>query len=149
VTLKVRIPFRNILIFAFLALHGVVGKALEMGIEKAERRRAAREGVTRLTKESTPAKPIATTSTNTKSSLATTLKRPREDEPAELLTPAQTPKCQWKADDGLEVRHPRQPTVSPITPRAAPPQPDRSIPRNLLANLKFGLRKRGPAQRKS
>lgn len=145
---EVRIPLRNILTFPFLTLHGVVGKAFEMGIEKAERRRAARKGATTPTKQSTEAR----SATDNKLFQDPTLKRAREAEPAELLTPAQTPKCQRKLGDGPGkpgVQDPRQPTVSPITPRVAPPQPAQNIPRNLIANLEFGLRKRGPAQQKS
>ena len=148
---EARIPLRNILTFPFLALHGIVGKALEMGIDKAEGRRASRKSRATPTKQSTPAKPATTASTDTTSSSEPTLKRPHEAESGELLTPAHTPKRQRKLDDHpslLDVRAPRQPTVSPITPRVAPPQPALTIPRNLLANVEFGLRKRGPAQQK-
>jgi len=38
VHLDVEIPLRHVLVFPFLALHGVVGEALKMGISKAERK---------------------------------------------------------------------------------------------------------------
>ncbi|KAF3038750.1 hypothetical protein E8E11_002569 [Didymella keratinophila] len=148
---EVRIPLRNILTFPFLALHGIVGKALEIGIDKAERRGASQKGRATPMKQSTPAKPATTTSTNTTSIPEPMLKRPRKAESGELLTPTQTPRRQRQLDNQpslLDVWAPRQPTVSPITPRVAPPQPPLIIPRNSLANLEFGLRKRGPAPQK-
>jgi hypothetical protein len=44
VSMQVTLPIRHILTFPFLALHGVVGEALEMGLKKAETRQAARIG---------------------------------------------------------------------------------------------------------
>ncbi|CAN9365073.1 unnamed protein product [Alternaria sp. RS040] len=43
VKLDIQLPLRHILVFPFLALHGVVGEALKLGIEKAENRKAERK----------------------------------------------------------------------------------------------------------
>jgi hypothetical protein len=43
VKLDVQLPLRHVLTFPFLALHGVMGEALKLGIEKAENRKAERE----------------------------------------------------------------------------------------------------------
>jgi hypothetical protein len=42
VSMDLTLPLRRVLMFPFLALHGVVSAALKMGIEKAENRKAAR-----------------------------------------------------------------------------------------------------------
>jgi hypothetical protein len=44
VKLDLTLPLRHVLTFPFLALHSVVGEALKMGIDKAENRKAEREG---------------------------------------------------------------------------------------------------------
>ncbi|KAG9195114.1 hypothetical protein G6011_00234 [Alternaria panax] len=44
VKLDIQLPLRHVLVFPFLALHGVVGEALKLGIEKAGNRKAEREG---------------------------------------------------------------------------------------------------------
>jgi hypothetical protein len=43
VKLDVQLPLRHVLVFPFLALHGVVGEALKLGIEKADARKAEAE----------------------------------------------------------------------------------------------------------
>ncbi|CAN9386079.1 unnamed protein product [Alternaria alternata] len=43
VKLDIQLPLRHILVFPFLALHGVVGEALKLGIEKTENRKAERK----------------------------------------------------------------------------------------------------------
>lgn len=43
VSLKVTLPIRHILTFPFMALHGVVGEALKLGIGKAEMRQASQQ----------------------------------------------------------------------------------------------------------
>ena len=43
VKLNIQLPLRHIIVFPFLALHGVVGEALKLGIEKAENRKAERK----------------------------------------------------------------------------------------------------------
>lgn len=43
VKLDIQLPLRHILVFPFLGLHGVVGEALKLGIEKAENRKAERK----------------------------------------------------------------------------------------------------------
>jgi hypothetical protein len=43
VKLDVQLPLRHVLTFPFLALHGIMGEALKLGIEKAENRKAERE----------------------------------------------------------------------------------------------------------
>lgn len=96
----VRIPLRNLLAFPFLALHGIVSEALELGIYKAERRRAARKGM------ATPTKHVTANSTKHEDATEYISKRPRQAEPGELGTSAQTPKLQRKLDGGpnlLEV----------------------------------------------
>ncbi|KAL1795559.1 hypothetical protein ACET3X_005783 [Alternaria dauci] len=45
VKLDVQLPLRHVLVFPFLALHGVAGEALKLGIEKAENRKTERESV--------------------------------------------------------------------------------------------------------
>ncbi|KAF3048420.1 hypothetical protein E8E12_011788 [Didymella heteroderae] len=147
---EVRIPLRNILVFPFLALHGVISEAFEMGINNAERRRAARKGTTR-TKQPTPARSATATVTGINSSPHSTPKRLREAESGQTMTPAQTPKRQRKLDakaDFLGVRTPRRPTVSPITPRTERPQPRLVVPRDSQVKSEFGLRQRGPARQK-
>lgn len=152
---EIRIPLRNILTFPFLALHGVVSKAFQMGIDKAERRRAVRQDTATPTKHMTPtkrptpAKSSTMVGTNNMASPETTLKRTREPDFSELLTPAQTPKRQRKLHNGIPGEWAlRRPTVSPITPRAAPQPRAYTNPRDTLVNLEFGLRKRGPAWKK-
>ncbi|KAH7084419.1 hypothetical protein FB567DRAFT_498409 [Paraphoma chrysanthemicola] len=43
VQMDLKVPIRHVLMFPFLALHGVVSEALKMGIEKAEIRQASQE----------------------------------------------------------------------------------------------------------
>ncbi|CAE7027361.1 hypothetical protein PTNB73_01608 [Pyrenophora teres f. teres] len=49
VSLDVTIPIRHVLIFPFVALHGVIGEGLKMGIKKAEARAKARGIVPKTT----------------------------------------------------------------------------------------------------
>lgn len=145
---EVRIPLRNILTFPFLALHGIAIKAFEMGIDKAERKMAVRTAT--LTKRPAPAECVTVPITNAPPSSQSPLKRGYVAESGDVLTPVQTPKRQRKLDGvsrKMGVRTPRQPTVSPITPRVVPPQPSYTIPRDMLVNLEFGLRKREPARK--
>jgi hypothetical protein len=146
-----RIPFRNILSFPFLALHGVISEALKMGIDKAERRRAARKGMSTPTKRTTSANHAPTDCANTDHFPKPPLKRPRKAESGEPLTPAQTPKRRRRLNDGpsmLEVRTPRRPTVSPITPRTSTQQIGIKDSHGSLVKLEFGLRQRKSARHK-
>ena len=49
VALHFQLPIRHVLTFPFLALHGVVGEAIKLGIAKAETRRMEREKVEKAT----------------------------------------------------------------------------------------------------
>lgn len=148
---EVSIPLRNILAFPFLALHGVVSAGLKMGIDKAEQRRATRKGVAMPSIQVTPTKPAMDVQVDAVYRQKYTLKRLRGAEYGESSTPEQTPKRQRKLDNGssvLELRTPKQPTVSPITPRAVALQPRITEPRGSLVKLEFGLRQRRPAHSK-
>jgi hypothetical protein len=46
VSLSLTLPIRHVLTFPFLALHGIVGEAIKLGIAKAEMRQSARKGDT-------------------------------------------------------------------------------------------------------
>lgn len=46
--MHINLPIRHVLIFPLLALHGVIAEALKTGIDRSERRRAAREYITSM-----------------------------------------------------------------------------------------------------
>lgn len=119
--LHVSIPIRHVLGFPFLALHGVVADAFQMGIDKAEHRGAVRNGL------ATSEKPAFGANVRREDTPQQTPKRPRRaDKNGELVTTnIQTPKGPRfvaDIDEGKEVSAPKRPTVSPITPRTSTTQ---------------------------
>ncbi|KAF9693153.1 hypothetical protein EKO04_008631 [Ascochyta lentis] len=111
---RVKIPIRHILTFPFLALHGIVSEALQLGIDNAEERKSAMKNYMMPPRH---AKVVRATPTDT---VHRTPKRPRSIEVDNELGLMTTPKRQCKSNDRVESlieRTPKRPTVSPITPR--------------------------------
>lgn len=79
--MHVHVPIRHIMTFPFLALHGVVGQAFKLGIDRAERQNAAR----RLSK--TPVQHASKEQVKREVGLQKTPKRCRQAETDAMLAP--------------------------------------------------------------
>ncbi|KAJ4321630.1 hypothetical protein N0V94_002830 [Neodidymelliopsis sp. IMI 364377] len=107
--LHVNISIRHVLTFPFLALHGAVGEALQLGVRTSERRRIAREGPI------TPRTPRIKREAQSGTTPRSIAKKPRafEERYAERTPTKIRPK------ESFSAQTPKRPTVSPITPRTA------------------------------
>lgn len=115
-SMHVNVPIRHILGFPFLALHGIVCEAFQMGIAKAECRRVARKGLM------TPPKTAKPQKDEEKVNQQRTRKRRLQTDTVNEVQSVHTPKRQRTLDasrEWLVVRTPKRPTVSPITPRTS------------------------------
>ena len=111
--MHVQVPIRHVLVFPFLALHGVVSEAFQLGIDNVQRRRASRKGSATLERYE------SADNVSHEDTPQCTLKRPRQVKSHGNSSPTETPKRQRKLDDSLEdmaTRTPKRPIVSPITP---------------------------------
>lgn len=120
--MQVDVPIRHILTFPFLSLHSVIAKALEMGIDRAEHRRAMRKGMV------VPVKVTAKVKAIQESPSQHTPKRRRYDSCGAGMSsvqnlPSKKPRIQETGNGHREMPMPKRPTVSPITPRTSSRHP--------------------------
>jgi hypothetical protein len=111
--LHVNLPIRNILTFPFLAIHGVISEALQLGISNSERRRVAREG---------PVTPRTPRIKRERQSGTTPRTISKKSQAVEERFAERTPRKARPIEDNKQyfsVQTPKRPTVSPITPRTS------------------------------
>lgn len=101
--IHVDVSIRHVLSFPFLALHGIIGEALQMGIDNAETKRATRKNLM------TPPNEVGKKGTSAMTKIQLTTKRNRQSDTVNDISLLHTPKRQRTLrDDGIsrEVREP-------------------------------------------